>query len=40
MPFPMFFMSHTDLQSLLHPLLDKMEGELMWAVVILGCPDS
>ena len=32
MPFPMFFMSHTDLlQSLLPPLLDKMEGELMWA---------
>ena len=32
MPFPVFFMSHTDLlQSLLPPLLDKMKGELMWA---------
>ena len=32
MPFPMIFTSHTDLlQSLQPPLLDKMDGELMWA---------
>ena len=31
MPFPVFFMSRTDLQSLLPPPLDKMEGEMMCA---------